>query len=168
MKHYTPKIPKLRIYFSADKEYDQSFYEIKKQIREAIRAALFYENVDFDVELSVKLCSNDYIRELNRTYREKDAPTDVLSFPMWEASDIEEGAYEDGHAVMLGDIILSVEKARAQAEEYGHSIRRELAFLSVHSTLHLLGYDHEVSEEDEKYMNEKQEEILTRIGQPRK
>ena len=65
MNHYTPDIPKLRIYFSADKEYDQGFYEIKKQIREAIRATLYYEEIDFDTELSVMLCSNDYIKELN-------------------------------------------------------------------------------------------------------
>lgn len=151
MKHYTPKIPKLRIYFSADKEYDQSFYEIKKQIREAIRAALFYENVDFDVELSVKLCSNDYIRELNRTYREKDAPTDVLSFPMYTKEELEDVDGEEDETVPLGDIVISLERAKEQAKELGNTFLREIAFLTVHSVLHLLGYDHEISpEEDEK------------------
>ncbi len=151
MKHYTPKIPKLRIYFSADKEYDQSFYEIKKQIREAIRAALFYENVDFDVELSVKLCSNDYIRELNRTYREKDAPTDVLSFPMYTKEELEDVDGEEDETVPLGDIVISLERAKEQAKELGNTFLREIAFLTVHSVLHLLGYDHELSpEEDEK------------------
>ena len=82
MYNYTPDIPKLHIYFSADKEYSQGFYEIKKQVREAVRATLYYEKFDFDTELSVTFCSNEYIRELNRSYREKDAPTDVLSFPM--------------------------------------------------------------------------------------
>ena len=72
-----------------------------------------------------------------------------------------------GDAVLLGDIILSAEKAVEQAAEYGHSIEREFAFLAVHSTLHLLGYDHEVSAEEERYMNEKQEEVLTKIGVPR-
>ena len=86
---------------------------------------------------------------------------------MWEREELYDGSAYDGHAVTLGDIIISAEKAKAQAEEYGHSIERELAFLSVHSTLHLLGYDHEVSEEEEKYMNDKQEEVLTRIGLPR-
>ena len=151
MKHYTPKIPKLRIYFSADKEYDQSFYEIKKQIREAIRAALFYENVDFDVELSVKLCSNDYIRELNRTYRGKDAPTDVLSFPMYTKEELEDVDGEEDETVPLGDIVISLERAKEQAKELGNTFLREIAFLTVHSVLHLLGYDHELSpEEDEK------------------
>jgi probable rRNA maturation factor len=151
MKHYMPKIPKLRIYFSADKEYDQSFYEIKKQIREAIRAALFYENVDFDVELSVKLCSNDYIRELNRTYREKDAPTDVLSFPMYTKEELEDVDGEEDETVPLGDIVISLERAKEQAKELGNTFLREIAFLTVHSVLHLLGYDHELSpEEDEK------------------
>ena len=151
MKRYTPKIPKLRIYFSADKEYDQSFYEIKKQIREAIRAALFYENVDFDVELSVKLCSNDYIRELNRTYREKDAPTDVLSFPMYTKEELEDVDGEEDETVPLGDIVISLERAKEQAKELGNTFLREIAFLTVHSVLHLLGYDHELSpEEDEK------------------
>ena len=151
MKHYTPKIPKLRIYFSADKEYDQRFYEIKKQIREAIRAALFYENVDFDVELSVKLCSNDYIRELNRTYREKDAPTDVLSFPMYTKEELEDLDGEEDETVPLGDIVISLERAKEQAKELGNTFLREIAFLTVHSVLHLLGYDHELSpEEDEK------------------
>ena len=112
--------------------------------------------------------NNAKIHELNREYREKDRPTDVLSFPMWEKEELDDGTALDGHAVTLGDIIISAEKAQAQAQEYGHSIEREIAFLSVHSTLHLLGYDHEVSEEDEKYMNQKQEEALIKIGLPRK
>ena len=151
MKHYTPDIPKLHIYFSADKEYNQSFYEIKKQIREAIRAALYYEGVDYDVELSVKLCSNDYIRELNRTYREKDAPTDVLSFPMYTKEELEDIGEEEDETVPLGDIVISLERAEEQAKELGNTFLREIAFLTVHSVLHLLGYDHELSpEEDEK------------------
>ena len=141
---------------------------IRALIKKAILETLKEEEFPAAAEVSVSFVDNEEIHILNREYREKDRPTDVLSFPMWEAEDIEEGNYEDGHAVMLGDIVLSVEKAKAQAEEYGHSIKRELAFLSVHSTLHLLGYDHETSEEDEKYMNQKQEEILTRIGLPRK
>ena len=151
---------------------NQDKFKVTKELRDLVRLAvatsLDYMDFPKKSEISVMFVDNEEIHALNREYRERDKPTDVLSFPMWEPEDIEEGTYEDGHAVMLGDIILSVEKAHAQAEEYGHSIRRELAFLSVHSTLHLLGYDHEVSEEDEKYMNTKQEEILTRIGQPRK
>ncbi len=151
MNHYTPDIPKLRIYFSADKEYSQSFYEIKKQIREAIRAALYYEKIDFDVELSVKLCSNDYIKELNRTYREKDTPTDVLSFPMYTKEELGAIGDDEDETVPLGDIVISLERAEEQAKELGNTLLRELAFLTVHSVLHLLGYDHELSpEEDEK------------------
>ena len=159
---------KLKIYFSNEQDQIKISFKIRRLIKKSVSEALKQEGFAYPAEVSVSFVDNESIHKLNLEYREKDKPTDVLSFPMWEPEDIEEGTYEDCHAVMLGDIILSVEKARAQAEEYGHSIRRELAFLSVHSTLHLLGYDHEVSEEDEKYMNTKQEEILTRIGQPRK
>lgn len=159
---------KTKIYFTNKQTKHKISFSIRHLIKKAILATLTEENFPATAEVSVSFVDNAEIHELNREYREKDRPTDVLSFPMWEAEDIEEGNYEDGHAVMLGDIVLSVEKAAAQAEEYGHSLRRELAFLSVHSTLHLLGYDHEISEEDDKYMNEKQEEILTKIGVPRK
>ncbi len=159
---------KNKIYFINKQDKIKITFGIRSLIKKAILATLKEEDFPAAAEVSVSFVDNAEIHELNREYREKDRPTDVLSFPMWEAEDIEEGNYEDGHAVMLGDIVLSVEKAQAQAEEYGHSLRRELAFLSVHSTLHLLGYDHETSEEDEKYMNEKQEEILIKIGVPRK
>ena len=159
---------KNKIYFTNKQKKEKISFLIRALIKKAILETLKEEEFPAAAEVSVSFVDNEEIHILNREYREKDRPTDVLSFPMWEAEDIEEGNYEDGHAVMLGDIVLSVEKAKAQAEEYGHSIKRELAFLSVHSTLHLLGYDHETSEEDEKYMNQKQEEILTRIGLPRK
>ncbi len=159
---------KNKIYFTNKQDKIKITFGIRSLIKKAILATLKEEDFPAAAEVSVSFVDNAEIHELNREYREKDRPTDVLSFPMWEAEDIEEGNYEDGHAVMLGDIVLSVEKAQAQAEEYGHSLRRELAFLSVHSTLHLLGYDHETSEEDDKYMNEKQEEILIKIGVPRK
>ena len=158
MKHYTPDIPKLRIYFSADKEYNKSFYEIKKQIREAIRATLFYESVDFDCELSVMLCENDYIKELNRSFREKDMPTDVLSFPMYTKDEL--SSLSDEECVPLGDIVISLERAEEQAKELGHSFLRELAFLTVHSMLHLLGYDHELSPEEDEKQCARQREII--------
>ena len=87
---------------------------------------------------------------------------------MWEKEELADGSALDGHAVTLGDIIISAEKAKSQAEEYGHSLEREICFLSVHSILHLLGYDHETSEEDEAYMKTKQEDVLIKIGLPRK
>lgn len=160
--------PKTKIYFTNNQDKIKISRKIRSLIKKAILETLKEEEFPATAEVSVSFVDNEAIHALNREYREKDRPTDVLSFPMWEAEDIEKGNYEDGHPVMLGDIVLSAEKAKAQAEEYGHSIERELAFLSVHSTLHLLGYDHETSEDDDKYMNEKQEEILIKIGVPRK
>lgn len=137
---------------------------IYKQIIQAVGETLKDEKFPYSAEVSVTFVDNKKIHKLNLEHREKDKPTDVLSFPMWEKEELADGSAFEGHAVMLGDIIISAEKAKEQATEYGHSLERELAFLSVHSTLHLLGYDHEVSEEDDRYMNDKQEEVLTRIG----
>ena len=159
---------KLKLYFSNEQKEVKITFKIRRLITKAITEALLEEKFEYPAEISVSFVNNEKIHELNREYREKDRPTDVLSFPMWEKDELEDGTALDGHAVTLGDIIISAEKARAQAKEYDHSIERELAFLSVHSTLHLLGYDHEVSEEDEKYMNKKQEEVLVKIGLPRK
>ncbi len=160
MKHYTPDIPKLLIYFSADKDYNIGFYEIKKQIREAVRATLYYEKVDLDCELSVMLCSNDYIKELNRSFREKDMPTDVLSFPMYAKDELDALPVEEGESVPLGDVVISLERAKEQAEELGNTFLREIAFLTVHSVLHLLGYDHELSSEEDERQCARQREIM--------
>ena len=133
-------------------------------IRRAVNAALKYEGVGFDSEISVTLTDNEGIHELNREYRGVDRPTDVLSFPLFDGGvpeDMEvadEG--EEKIKIPLGDIVISMEKALEQATEYGHSFEREIAFLCVHSVLHLLGYDHELSEEDEKEMFRRQDEIL--------
>lgn len=137
---------------------------IYKQIIQAVAETLKDEKFPYSAEVSVTFIDNKKIHKLNLEHRDKDKPTDVLSFPMWEKEELADGTAFEGYAVTLGDIIISAEKAKAQAEEYGHSIERELCFLAVHSTLHLLGYDHEVSEDDEKYMNDKQEEVLARIG----
>ena len=137
---------------------------IYKQIIQAVAETLKDEKFPYSAEVSVTFIDNKKIHKLNLEHRDKDKPTDVLSFPMWEKEELADGTAFEGYAVTLGDIIISAEKAMAQAEEYGHSIERELCFLAVHSTLHLLGYDHEVSEDDEKYMNDKQEEVLARIG----
>ncbi len=159
---------KLKLYFKNEQKEVKISFKIRRLIKKAITEALLEEKFEYPAEISVSFVNNAKIHELNREYREKDRPTDVLSFPMWEKEELDDGTALDGHAVTLGDIIISAEKAQAQAQEYGHSIEREIAFLSVHSTLHLLGYDHEVSEEDEKYMNQKQEEALIKIGLPRK
>lgn len=160
MRHYAPNIPKLQIYFSADENHEQGFYEIKKQVREAVRATLYYEGFDFDTEISVTFCSNEYIKELNAAYRQKDTPTDVLSFPIYNKDELDELTLVDGESVMLGDVVISLERTEEQAKELGHSFLREVAFLTVHSVLHLLGYDHELSPEEDEKQCVRQKEII--------
>lgn len=158
---------KLKLYFTNEQDKVKISFKIRSLIKKAVKETLTEEKFEYPAEISVSFVDNQKIHELNREYREKDRPTDVLSFPMWEKEELADGSALDGHAVTLGDIIISAEKAKAQAEEYGHSIEREITFLSVHSTLHLLGYDHEVSADDEAYMNKKQEDVLVKIGLPR-
>ena len=107
---------------------------------------------------------NEGIRELNKKFRNMDKPTDVLSFPLFDFEGESEEPPIDEIVNNLGDIVISLEKAREQAEEYGHSFERETAFLCVHSMLHLLGYDHEISEEDDKEMRARQTEIMKIMG----
>ena len=160
--------PKNKVYFSNQQDKYKVSAKLRALIKKAISETLLSEGFESPAEVSVSFVDNEEIHRLNLEYRGKDKPTDVLSFPMWEGDEDGIGDIDpNGEAVLLGDIILSVEKAMEQAQEYGHSIERELAFLSVHSTLHLIGYDHETSEEDDLYMNKTQEEILIRIGQPR-
>lgn len=142
--------------------------DMKKLIRRAVGETLKSEDFPHPAEVSVSFTDNYGIRELNRKYREKDAPTDVLSFPILSDDDSEWDIDEMNGCAVLGDIVISVERALEQAEMYGHSPEREIAFLSVHSTLHLLGYDHERSDREDKLMREKQEKILLSIGQERK
>lgn len=142
--------------------------EIKETIELCIEKSLEYEGCDFDAQVSVTICDDEEIHRINKEQRDIDKPTDVLSFPMLffdENGDIIDSDYDmDGDFVILGDIVISAERAMEQAEEYGHSFKREMAFLTVHSMLHLLGYDHVTSEEDEKVMFQRQEEILSKIG----
>jgi len=133
--------------------------ELRKLIRSAITAALAYEHFDGAAEVSVTVVDNAQIHEMNLQYRAVDRPTDVLSFPIFD----EEGL-EDASCAVLGDIVLSLEQASVQAEQYGHSLEREVAFLCVHSVLHLLGYDHETSPEEEADMFARQEAVLTEMG----
>ena len=159
---------KLKIYFSNEQDKIKISFKIRHLIKKSVKEALTQEGFSYPAEVSVSFVDNEAIHKLTLEYREKDKPTDVLSFPMWEKEELSDGSALDGHAVTLGDIIISAEKAKSQAEEYGHSLEREICFLSVHSTLHLLGYDHETSEEDEVYMKTKQEDVLVKIGLPRK
>ena len=141
--------------------------EIENTIKKVCEEALRYENCDFDAEISITLTDNENIRGLNREHRGIDKPTDVLSFPMLsfdEDGNIDEADFDfDGELLMLGDIVISLERAAEQARELGHSFIREVAFLTAHSMLHLLGYDHEESHEDDELMCQKQEEILTNL-----
>lgn len=136
--------------------------DIEHLIEICTAAALEEEGIDDTAEVSVTLVDNEGIRELNREHRDIDRETDVLSFPLGD-----DDGYEvdpDNDAIMLGDIVISLEKAAQQAEEYGHSYRREVAFLITHSLFHLLGYDHVNSEEEEKIMFDKQEKVLDKLG----
>lgn len=143
--------------------------EARRLIQRAISAALREEKVPDDCEVSVLLTDNEGIHELNRDYRGVDRPTDVLSFPANELSpgefdaDLCERDPETGR-VFLGDMAISLEKCEAQAEEFGHSFERELMYLTVHSTLHLLGYDHVDEAEMKRQMRGREDVIMSRLG----
>ncbi len=134
-------------------------------IRRSCNAVLEYEKFPASAEISVTFVDNKSIQELNAHYRNKNMPTDVLSFPLGQ-----DGIYDknqDTGALMLGDIVISMEKAMEQAELYGHALQREVAFLTVHSMLHLLGYDHEAGGLDAVRMREREEAVLMQLGLPR-
>lgn len=126
-----------------------------------IKTTLEYENIKNDCEISVTIVDNEMIHQLNKKFRNIDRPTDVLSFPLIDFQN--EKLPPPDKKVFLGDIVISVERAREQAIEYGHSLQREIGFLTAHSMLHLLGYDHMIKEE-ETIMFKKQEEILNILG----
>lgn len=157
------KSPKLMIYFLNDQTIFEITYKQKILIRRAIEATLDYESFKNNAEISITFTDNNGIQRLNRDFRGLDRPTDVLSFPLTDYEAIDT-PLADELCGSLGDVVLSLERAREQAEEYGHSLDREIAFLTVHSMLHLLGYDHETGEEDELDMRRRQSEILKNIG----
>ncbi|HEU4965519.1 MAG TPA: rRNA maturation RNase YbeY [Bacilli bacterium] len=150
-----------------DEQSEAFDFELEQTLTAAIQAAARYEQIEAG-DVAVSLVDDDTIQELNRTYRQKDVPTDVLSFAMQESAGNEpeihfaEGA-EANVDNMLGDIIISVPTAKRQAVDYGHSLQREMAFLAVHGFLHLIGYDH-MTEEDEKDMFARQDAILESVG----
>lgn len=149
---------KLKVYFNNDQEQVPVDGGLRSLIRSAILKTLQFENFSADCEVSVTFTDNAGIHALNNEYRGKDVPTDVLSFPMFDFT-VEK--IPDGEASLpLGDIVISLERAKEQAEEFGHSFRREAAFLTVHSMLHLLGYDHEISPKADKEMRTKQRAVL--------
>ena len=131
-------------------------------IRRCCNAVLLMEQFEDSAEISVRFVDNEQIRELNGEYRDIDRATDVLSFPLGE-----NGVYDhnpSSGAALLGDIVISMQRAMEQAEEYGHSLDREVAFLTVHSMLHLLGYDHVNGGIEALRMREKEETVLTQLG----
>lgn len=137
------------------------------EIEQLLQFAAKTEDITSGAELSVTFVDNEKIQQINREYRNKDKATDVISFAMEEMGEGElEIIYEEDVPRMLGDIIISVPKAKEQAKEYGHSLKRELGFLALHGLLHLLGYDHE-TEAEEKEMFDKQKDILVAYGLPR-
>lgn len=125
---------------------------------------LALEEIDPSAEISLVFVDDQGIQELNRTYRGKDMPTDVLSFALLETGEGELPIIDDDEEeLLLGDIIISLETAWAQAQDYGHSIEREIAYLMVHGLLHLLGYDH-MTDEEQMIMRRREEELLTVVG----
>ena len=151
----------LYITFSATRRFEESSYALKHVVREAIKATLDHEEFPYDAEVSVTFCDNEYIRGLNNEFRGIDRHTDVLSFPMYEDGDFDET--ECAMGAVLGDIVISIDRAKEQATELGNSLHREIAFLAIHSTLHLLGYDHERSPEEDELQCSKQREIIETI-----
>ena len=161
---YQNRKMKLKIFFGNEQEEIIITYALKMLVRRAISATLDYEDYQNACDVSVTFTDNEQIRELNKRFRSIDKPTDVLSFPLFDYERESDAPAIDEISNMLGDIVISLERAQEQADEFGHSFEREVAFLCVHSMLHLLGYDHETGEEDELDMRRRQREIMAEIG----
>ena len=145
---------------------DETNFVVEKEtelIEQLLQFAAKEEQISEECELSVTFVNDEAIREINKQYRGKDRATDVISFALEEMGEDEIEIIGADMPRVLGDIIISVDTAKAQAEEYGHSTNRELGFLALHGFLHLLGYDH-MTEEDEKIMFTKQRDILEKYG----
>lgn len=147
----------LKINFSKTRNFPEIDYYFKCVIRRAVTATLEHEKFPYDAIVSVTLCDAEYIRNLNKTYRDKDKATDVLSFPLYDNGEFDMNECISG--AMLGDVVISIPRAREQAKEVGNTFLEEIAFLTVHSVLHLLGYDHERSAEDDELQCRIQREI---------
>ncbi len=162
--------------YNIEKNYEGKVVpDYEEIIERVIDAALEYEKCPYEVQVDVLITDNTEIQSINRDYREKDCPTDVLSFPMLDyeipgdfshAEEDMDAFHPETGELILGNIILSADKIQEQAEAYGHSERRELAFLTAHSMLHLMGYDH-MEEEEREDMERRQKEILEQCGYTR-
>lgn len=139
---------------------------LSETIEKIVVDSLAFEGFAKPCEVSISIVDNEEIRQINQQFRGIDRATDVLSFPLLTFEEGEKPDLNEKGEVLLGDIIISLERAREQAEEYGHSLKREVAFLTAHSMLHLLGYDH-MEPEEEADMFAKQREILNQAGIPR-
>ncbi len=158
-----------------DNEYEKEItIDFKKIIQTVAEAALTHENCPYEAEVSVLLTGNEEIAVMNHDFRGIDAPTDVLSFPMsefdspadfsvFDTDDYMDSFNPETGELMLGDIVISVDKVYEQAQLYGHSPERELGFLTAHSMLHLMGYDH-IDESERTLMEDRQREILNQLG----
>lgn len=151
-----------------DQDKEEWTAELQQTVENVCNAVLESEECDFDAQISLTLVDNEEIREINNEQRGIDRATDVLSFPMLEFDengDCLDADYEtDGDFIVLGDIVISMERAREQSKQFGHSFRREIAFLTAHSMLHLLGYDHVDDPEGERIMFAKQDAVLNGLG----
>jgi len=138
-------------------------------INQCIEQVLVHQNFELNVFVDVSIVSSDEIREINKEYREKDVVTDVLSFPMQDfyngqsQSDLKIEIDPETGLLFLGDILICYDRAYEQAEEYGHSIEREMGFLTTHSMFHLFGFDHEDNEEDMQIMRDNEEDVLEKL-----
>ena len=154
---------KIRVIISNSQKEVKIPTGLRMLVRRCCNAVLRMENFQGAAEVSVTFANNEQIHELNKMHRNVDAPTDVLSFPMGE-----DGKYDIDpatNAKILGDIVISMEKAMEQAERFGHTLQREVGYLTAHSMLHLLGYDHEEPLE-KVHMREKEELVMTQLGLP--
>lgn len=148
-----------------------SFNEVEGQaneeeiIKKVVSTVLELEGIKHELEIYITLTNNEEIHKINKEYRDVDRPTDVLSFPMYEREEIPNLREEPKSNIeeILGDIIISIPKIKEQAEEYGHSYERELAYLTTHGMLHLLGYDHMI-EEEKVVMREHEEKVLEKLN----
>lgn len=155
---------KIRVIISNNQKEVKIPTGLRMLVRRCCNAVLRMEEFKGPAEISVTFVDNRQIHELNLLHRKIDAPTDVLSFPMGE-----NGVYDtdpNTGAQILGDVVISMEKAEEQAKRYGHSLQREVGYLTAHSVLHLLGYDHEKSGLERVRMREKEERVMTQLGLP--
>lgn len=152
----------VKLYYSNRQKSTEMPKGIRTLIRHCCEAALEEEGITDDAEVSLTIVDNSEIRRMNSEFRQKDSITDVLSFPMSDDDNFD--IDPDTNRIVLGDIVISAERAKQQSEEYKHSFEREICFLATHSMFHLLGYDHEVSKEEEKIMFEKQNKVLEKLG----